>query len=238
MKFFSRLCPAVFALGLLTSSALPAQVPAERSADADAILQRLRMSQTLSNLTLQGHLRVSSKKTPFILKLAGPQSTYTFSDTGESLRLSLGETDSKIEEIAADGSVKAVSSRQFADKVGGTPMTYEDISLRFLYWPHASVEGDENVNSFDCWKIWVATPKGSGSQYAGAYIWAAKKGGALMRVDCYAPGSILAKRFRVISGQEIKREWVLKSMRIESYDPPGSAKPSISYLEIDGAAAE
>jgi hypothetical protein len=229
-------------LSLALLAALPATAPAqesvaaERAADANAILDRLRMSQTLKDVTLTGRLRPAkgSKSTPFVLKLDGPVSTYTFTETGLGLRLSLGENASKIEEIGPDGAVKTVGTKNFGDHIGDTPVTYEDISLRFLYWPHAKIEGEESVNSFDCWKLWVATPEGTGSQYAGAYLWVGKGTGALMRADCYAPGSKLAKRFLVRTPQKIRGQWALKSMRIESYDPPGSVKPETSYLELDG----
>lgn len=208
------------------------KVEASRGEEAEAILQRLRISQTLQNQKLKGNLRVGSRKAPFVLDLNGPVSTYTFLDTGESLRLSLGADSSTIEEIDAQGKVKQVGRRLFDEKVAGTPLTYEDVALRFLYWPHAEVVGEETINTIKCWKLWVATPP-KDSQYAGVYIWVGKNG-ALMRADCYASGSRLAKTFKVISGQEIDGQWVLKSMRIESYDPPGSKKPVMAYLNIDG----
>lgn len=243
LKFLPRSAwfRAALALALFAPLAAVPQLTAQetrtaaRSENADAILDRLRMSQTLQNRALKGSLRVGSgsKKTPFKLELQGPVSTYTFLDSGESLRLSLGERGSTIEEISPDGKVTKVGKRQFSDRIVGTPITYEDISLRFLYWPHAEVEGEETINTRACHKLWVASPKGT-SQYAGVRVWVDKGSGALMRADCFAPGGELAKRFSVRSGQEIGGQWALKQMRIESFNPPGSGKATQAYLEIDG----
>jgi hypothetical protein len=211
-------------------------IPAVRGEDAGAILDRLRMSQTLQNMTFRGNLRMGSTRTPFVLKLEGPTSTYTFSETGQGLRLSLGESKSTVEEISPGGQVTEVGCEKMTGKIGSTPLTYEDISLSFLYWPHATVEGEETISTRKCWKLWVATPPGGCTQYSGVYVWVDKGSGALMRADGYSPDRKLAKRFHVISAQKINNQWSLKQMRIEAYDPPGSGGVTRAYLEIDGAA--
>ena len=50
------------------------------------------------------------------------------------------------------------------------PITYEDLALKFLYWPDARVVGEESVRSRRCWKIELQAPSHD-SQYSGVMLW-------------------------------------------------------------------
>ncbi len=219
------------ALGALALSILPAG-HVFASPTGQQLLQNLRMSQTLENTVLSGQLRQGREKYPFLLYLQGPVSTYQFTDSGEKVRLELRPGDSR---LIKEG--ERVSGETFAQKVRGTDLTYEDIALRFLYWPNAEIVAEEEVGSFDCWKMWVSTNPGR-STYSGAYLWIAKLHGGLVKADCYIDKD-LVKRFQVRSFQRIKGSWVMKSLDIESFRPGNSRRPvSRTKLEIFGEASQ
>jgi negative regulator of sigma E activity len=115
--------------------------------------------------------------------------------------------------------------------VRGTGITYEDLALKFLYWPDARVTGENSIRSRNCWKLELKAPSRQ-SQYSNVYLWVDKAGGALMRMDGFDWKGQLAKRFEVISAQKIEDRWFLKQMRIEEFVPGTGKVQTRTYLEI------
>ena len=210
------------------------------SADAAApsakeILASVRMQQAQQETDLQGQLRQDATVVPFRLTQTGPVIRYSFANPSEALQLRLGETDSRLEEITRSG-VEKIAPAQFDHKVRGTAVTYEDLSLKFLYWPKAQMIGEENINTRSCWKLQLTAPSRQ-SQYSSVFLWVDKAGGALMRLEGFDWDGKLAKRFHVISGQKIDGRWFLKQMRIEEMQPGTNKVQSRTYLEIKKPSA-
>jgi hypothetical protein len=211
-------------LAVCLTSASAAAPPAKQ------ILAQTRALQTRQNVEVSGQLRQAELLIPFRLTLAGPVIRYSFSDPDESLQLRLGENDSGLEEMTKNG-VDKISGAEFAQKVRGTAITYEDLALRFLYWPNAEVTGEDYANTRRCWKIELKPP-GRQSQYSRVNIWCDQKSGAMLRMEGFDWNGKLTKRFAVVSIQDIDGRTFLKQMRIESL-PPGGGKRAYTYLEIN-----
>jgi hypothetical protein len=188
------------------------------------------MRQAQQQIDLQGQLRENEIVVPFKLIQNGPIVRYIFSNPDEALQLQLGEKDSRLDEISGSG-VEKVSPAQFDRKVRGTSVTYEDLALKFLYWPNASVIGEENIRTRNCWKLQLRPPSRD-SQYGTVWLWIDKGSGALMRMEGYNAKGQLAKRFEVVSAQKIDNRWFLKQMRIEELQPGTKKVQSRTYLEI------
>jgi outer membrane lipoprotein-sorting protein len=203
---------------------------AEPAPSATEILASVRMQQAQQQIDLQGQLRENEIVVPFKLIQSGPIVRYTFSNPDEALQLQLGEKDSRLDEISGSG-VERVSPAQFDRKVRGTSVTYEDLALKFLYWPNASVLGEENIRTRNCWKLQLRAPTRD-SQYGIVWLWIDKASGALMRMEGYNARGQLAKRFEVVSAQKIDHRWFLKQMRIEELQPGTKKVQSRTYLEI------
>jgi hypothetical protein len=201
---------------------------AEPAPSARDILESARMRQTQQQIDLHGQLRQNEIVVPFQLIQSGSVVRYIFSNPDESLQLQLGEKDSRLDELSRDG-VKKVA--QFDRKIRGTDVTYEDISLKFLYWTDASVVGQENVRTRDCWKLQLRAPSRN-SQYSSVLLWVDKASGALMRMEAYDWNRQLMKKFEVVSAQKIDNRWFLKQMRIEQLQPGTNKVVSRTYLEI------
>src|ERR1700716_2057077 len=153
----------------------------EPAPSAKDILASVRMQQARQQIDLQGQLRQENIVVPFQLIQSGSIVRYIFTNPDESLQLSLGENDSQLDELSADG-VKKVA--RFDRKVRGTDVTYEDLALKFLYWPDASVVGEETVRTRKCWKLESRAPSKQ-SQYSKVILWIDKTSGALMRMEGY-----------------------------------------------------
>jgi hypothetical protein len=216
-----------FACALLGASLMFAASPPS----AKEILDSVRLQQAKQELELQGQLREGAMVIPFRLTQSGPVIRYSFSKPNEVLQLRLGDNDSRLEEITGD-KLEKITPAQFDRKVRNTAVTYEDLSLRFLYWPNAKVIGDDTIQMVDCWRLELSAPPRQ-SQYATVRLWVQKEGAAIMKVEGYDGNGKLTKRFLVVSGQKIEGRWFLKQMRIEEIDPATGKAKTRTYLEIN-----
>ena len=197
---------------------------------AKKILDSVRMLEAQQQIDLDGQLREHEKTIPFHLTQTGPLIRYSFVDPDEVLELRLGENRSRLD-LVTDAGAEKFSADKLSAKIRGTVVTYEDLALKFLYWPNARVLGDETVRTRSCWKLQV-TAAGRDSQYWYVLLWADKASGALMRMEGYDWNGKLAKRFEVISAQKIDNRWFLKQMRVEELQPGTKIVQARTYLEI------
>lgn len=160
----------------------------------------------------------------------GPLIRYSFTNPDEVLQLRLGENSSRLEVMSDDGA-KTIPAAKLNQQVRGTGVTYEDLALKFLYWPNAEVTGEQNIRTRSCWKLQLHAPSRQ-SQYSNVFLWVDKVSGALMRMEGYDWNGRLAKRFEVISAQKIENRWFLKQMRIEELQPGTNKVLARTYLEI------
>ena len=168
---------ALTLLSLVTAAALKAApLPAAKD-----ILESVRLQQAQQQIELEGQLRENDKLIPFRLTQTGPVIRYSFSNPDEALQLRLGDNDSRLEQVTSEG-VEKIAPAQFDGKVRGTAITYEDLALKFLYWPDARVTGENSIRTRNCWKLELKAPSRQ-SQYSNVYLWVDKSGGALMRID-------------------------------------------------------
>jgi hypothetical protein len=202
----------------------------ETSPTAKEILSSVRMQQAQQQIDLQGQLRQNEVVVPFHLIQSGPVVRYIFSNPDEALQLQLNPNESRLDQISGGG-VEKIAPAQFDRKIRGTDVTYEDLALKFLYWPDAKVVGEDNIRSRNCWKLELRAPSRQ-SQYSNVLLWIDKESGALMRMEGYDWNGQLARRFEVISAQKINHRWFLKQMRIEQLQPGTNQVKSRTYLEI------
>jgi hypothetical protein len=215
-----------FTLALtLTSLAYAEPVPS-----AQEILASVRMLETRQEMDLQGQLRDNETVIPFRLIQTGPVILYSFSNPAERLQLRLGENSSRLD-VVTDIGTETLAAAKLDQKIRGTGVTYEDLALKFLYWPNARVLGQETIRTRPCWKLQLRAPSHQ-SQYSNVLLWVDKTSAALMRLEGYDWNGQLAKRFEVVSAQKIDDRWFLKQMRIEELQPGTNKVQSRTYLEI------
>jgi hypothetical protein len=218
-----RVTVVVFTFAVAVLSAAPPP-------SANEILDSVRMLEARQQIDLEGQLREDEKVIPFHLTQTGPLIRYSFADPEEVLQLRLGENGSRLDLVTAAGSEK-FPAEKLNEKIRGTSISYEELALKFLYWPNARVLGDETVRTRSCWKLQSVAPSRD-SQYWNIVIWVDKASGALMRMEGYDWNGKLAKRFEVISAQKIDDRWFLKQMRVEELQPGTNKVRARTYLEI------
>ena len=220
-------------LGLLLALTGYASLPSLRGQDAEAILQAARMNPTSHPAALHAQIRGEGSPTPMTIQLKDHVIRYEFTTPEQTILLKLDPTETLlIEQI--QGVPKPISAMHLHDTVRNTGVTYEDLSLGFLYWPHPVIRGEETIATRPAWKIDLQAP-GSEPLYGVARLWIDKENGAIIRIEGYDKQGLLLRRFEVKSVQKIDDLWMLKQMRIESFAPGNSHDVlSRSYLEILG----
>jgi hypothetical protein len=220
----------LISIALLAWSLSPRQSSAQE--DANAILDQLRSAQAQINRTLTGRLRPeNADPIPFQLQLKGGEFDYKFTNPPETIKLQLTENGSVLKDEKASGHQILTGSR-LSESVRGTDVSYEDLSLRFIYWKNAKYEGEQRVRTITC-SIVLVQPSARNTEYGSVRLWIAKDRGALIKAEGYNWQGKAIKRFEVISGQQIEGKTIFKQIRIERLDPQNGKVISRSYLELD-----
>jgi hypothetical protein len=200
--------------------------------DANVILDEIRSAQAHISQPLSGRLRPENgDPIPFQLQLKGTEFDYKFTNPAETIRLQLTDTGSVLTDQTSNGQ-QVLSGARLSEPVRGTDITYEDLSLRFIYWKNAKYEGEQRVRTITC-SIVLVQPFLRNSEYGSVRLWIAKDRGALIKAEGFNSQGKAVKRFEVISGQQIEGKTIFKQIRIERLDPQNGKVISRTYLELD-----
>jgi len=202
--------------------------------DPNDILDEMRLAQAQITRPLSGRLRPENgDPIPFQLQLKGTEFDYKFTNPPETIKLQLNDTGSVLTDQTSAGP-QTLSGSRLSEPVRGTDITYNDLSLRFIYWKNAHYEGEQRVRTITC-SIVLVQPASRNSEYSAVRLWIAKGRGALIKAEGFDWQSKVVKRFDVISGQQIEGKTIFKQIRIEQLDPQSSKVVSRTYLELDAA---
>jgi Outer membrane lipoprotein-sorting protein len=200
--------------------------------DANAILDGIRSAQAHIGQPLSGRLRPENgDPIPFQLQLAGAEFDYKFANPPETIKLQLSDSGSVLTDQTTAGQ-RVLSDAKLSEPVRGTDVTYEDLSLRFIYWKNAKYEGEQTVRTITC-SIVLVQPSSRNTEYSAVRLWIAKDRGALIKAEGFDWQGKVVKRFEVISGQQIEGKTIFKQIRIERLDPQNGKVISRTYLELD-----
>jgi hypothetical protein len=210
----------------------PAIIHAELSPSAEEILQAARMSPTAKPAVLRAQIRGEEKPTPLLISLKDHVITYDFKDPDQILQLKLDAENTRLLE-KKNGVSQTINGSHLHDSIRDTGVTYQDLSLGFLYWPQPLLQGEETVRTRPSWKIDLQAPA-SEQIYGVARVWIDKESGAILRIEGYDKKGLLLRRFEIVSAQKIDGLWMLKQMRIESFIPGNPNPVTRRYLEVLG----
>jgi len=217
---------------IFTLLALAALAPLSAQ-DAEAILERARLAATLQQNDLNGRIRKDRQTTPVKIFLRGENIQFAYSlDNRTWKRFHMRLSDEKYElfEIR-DGKTFRFDRDKLAQPVAGSDLTFEDLSLRFFYWPNPRLLGSERVRTFDCWKIRLDNP-GTAGDYSAVYVWIHKEFGAFMKVEGFDRQGNRLKQFTVEDVMKLDDgSYTLKQMKVASFR--GGRTSGISYLEFE-----
>lgn len=199
---------------------------------ADEILKRARFSSTLQVQDLVGQLRKNGKKSSVALYLRKEdiQFQYFKDNKWQKFHMQLKEGGGKLFRLI-DGKKKHFNKADLATPILGTDLTYEDLSMNFLYWDNAKWEKQERVKTQKCDVLRLENP-GSGGKYKVVYVWVHVEYGAIMRVVGYDEKGRRLKEFAVDKIMKVGKEYTLRTMKVESFNPDNKKKIGNTYLEF------
>lgn len=196
------------------------------------------MSATLTKLDdgLSGNLRKGNQKTPVTLFLKGQDIQFQFSENKGPWRgfhMHIGDEAFNLSEVV-DGKMRKMPPEKLVAPIANTDLNYEDLALRFLYWPNPKFEGQEDVGGQPCYKIRVDKPTGVAGRYQVVYVWVHVKFGAFMRIRGHDKKGGLIKEFQVEDIMQVAKDvWTLRKMQVATHDPATSRRISITDVTFD-----
>ena len=234
MKFYTKRLVGFLALTI----ALP--VMAEQELTAEQMLRWVRINGAVQEGSMDGNLRRSDgKKVPFNLTMEKGGMSFAFENPKQVVALDLTGEDLSISESINGGAMKPVPSSRFGEAIRGTDANFEDIALRFLFWPNPTFEKDadgsklvERVATRESFKIRANNPYKSGP-YGVIFAWVDKETGALMRVQGYDWNGKCIKQFEVISARKVDKAWMLKQLRVDRVDAESGKVVSRTWLNFE-----
>lgn len=202
--------------------------------DPDRILEGARLSATLVELDegLEGYLSHDRRKIPITIFLKGKNIQFQYYENKKWRVFHMRLADDKYDlfEII-DGKTRNFPSSKMTEAIAGTDMTYEDLALRFFYWPNPKLEGKENVGFEECYRLRLNKPGGAPGRYEGVYVWVHTKFGAFMRIRGHDKNGTLVKEFQVEDVMKVgDGTWVLEKMQVATHDPNNGRRQSITDL--------
>jgi hypothetical protein len=226
-------------LTLLTGAMLcaPSVVHAQ-APDAQRILEGARLAATLTQLDegLQGHITHNRRRIPITLFLRGKDIQFQFTEPGGPLRvfhMRLSDRSYDLFEII-NGKTVNFPPQKLIEPIAGSDLTYEDLALRFFYWPNPRLEGVENVGGQQCYKLRLNKPRGAAGRYEAVYVWVHTKYGAFMRIRGHDARGGLVKEFQVEKVMPIGNDvWTLEQMQVATHDPASGRRLSITSVNLN-----
>jgi len=207
---------------------------ADNTPSGDELLKVVRQSQALQDLSkLKGHIRNDNTGQDIPMELTMKEGVVRFflRNPNEIINLEMDNSGSKLTRVAAGGKSQ-ISQSIYAEHVRNTDINYEDLSMRFLYWPHAKIIGEDTLSFQKCWIVRVTNPDGRGP-YGTVDAWVAKSSGAMMKMEAHNAQGKKVKQFLVRKGQKYKGAYILKQMRVESFNPADGSISGRTYMDID-----
>lgn len=188
--------------------------------NADEVLQLVRYSYTTYNRNFIGELRMGiAKKVEFQLGLKPDSISYLFDDPPQIIFLDTKNRSFTLLEGVGGAPMKPVNPTKFDEKIRGTDVTYDDLSMRFLYWPNAKIVREEKLKGRNCLLLSIPNPDGAGA-YASVDVWIDKVSGGMVKMIGRDKGNRPIRRFEVLSGKKFDDVWIVNHIRIETVDGP------------------
>jgi len=202
--------------------------------NGDDVLKMVRYSYTRINRSFKGQLRHDKKKIPYLLALRPQSITFRFGTPDQVIQLTTDKGNLVLKESFGDKSkLEVVKPEWYRSRIRGTDVTFDDISMRFLYWPNAKII-DKNAKYLrrNAWVVQVMNPSGLG-EYGSVRVWVDKGSGSMLKMEGYEPiEGRKIKEFKVQSVKKMGDIWMVDQMLIETLNPATGKRISRTYLDI------
>ncbi len=221
----------LFAAIAITAISALSTMSAHADEAAEKVLRGARFAAALQNQDLHGYMKKDGSKTPITLFLRGQniQFQYKVGKVDKRFHMRLMPNQFDLLEII-ENKTRKFNNKKLAERINETDLSFEDLSMRFLYWKNSSIVGEEKISGQKCHRVRLVNPDEAGD-YRIVYAWVHKKFGSLMRVVGYNAAGQPLKQFQVTDLMKVGKEFTLKRMRVDSLRD--NKVVGTTYLEFD-----
>ena len=208
--------------------------------EADELLREMRTALTSQgSRDVLGSIRKGSTRVPFSLSARGDTIAFQYKqgDAWKRFDVHIGSKEVRLM-LVNNGKAIVMSPANYSQNIAGTDVTYEDLSLRFLYWKGGTIlpdSADSRIKGRDCFIVQAANPSPGVGQFTTVRMWIDKENGTVWQVDGYGADGKLRKRFSITSVQRLSDgSWFFKQMKMEVRNPQNDRRTiALDYLEMD-----
>ena len=220
-------------------AAMMAPLSVSADAQADKILATTRYAATMqTQQDLHGHMSKNGKRTPLSLFLRNENIQFSYQVKGKDNRFHMRLKQDRYDLLEIkDGKTTRFSDAKLSQNINGTDVSYEDLSMRFLYWKDTELEGEEKVNRQLCYKLRLNNPSKTAGKYRIVDVWVHKKHGGMMKLIGYNAAGMPLKKFLVTALMRVGKgkEYTLRTMRVSTVDAKSNKTTGITYLNFEKA---
>lgn len=140
-------------------------------------------------------------------------------DTGavqERLRVTRQDTQRTVE-LRAGANLTPVPTPPLTTPVCGTDVTWLDLTLDFLWWGDARIDGQDSVKGHDCAIVRVSPPAPM-PDCAGVRLWIEPKIRCLLQAEQLDGRGQPARRMTIRSVKEFNKRWLISELEIARID--------------------
>lgn len=205
---------------LLAAAAIVAPLHAQQP-DANTMIRGIRLSATLQQMDLNGVIQKDGQAdVPVSLFVRENNMQFHLSDK-DRFHIRMGDESAKLMTVVDDkGTTRDFPANKLTQRIAGTDVTYEDLTLRFLYWPNAQLEGEEKIRGEDCYKIRINNPGKEGA-FGVVYVWVHQKYGAFWQIRAHDFKGKALKEFQVNEVMKLPdgKSYTIKEMLVNTLAP-------------------
>ncbi|MFH0878138.1 MAG: outer membrane lipoprotein-sorting protein [Lentisphaerota bacterium] len=117
------------------------------------------------------------------------------------------------------------------DRIQQTDISWVDLSLSFLWWPHGKTTGSEKIKGRLCYIVEVPSPAPGPSNYGGVRLWIDPQVYVLLQAVALDSDKKEAKRLQVKSFKKINGVWMISDLEIQ--DLVSKHKTLLRVRQID-----
>lgn len=211
----------------------------EAAQNADELLREMRqMLVSQGSRDVAGKIRKGSARIPFSLSARQQTIVFQYKQDDAWKRFDVRIGDKKVDLLLVNnGKAVVMAPASYAQPIAGTDVTYEDLSMRFLYWKGSSIlpdSQDSRIKGRDCYIVQAPNPTPGVGQFATVRMWVDKENGTIWQIDGYGKDGKLRKRFSITSIQKLSDgTWFFKQMKMEVRDPNTGRTTALDYLDMD-----
>jgi len=201
-------------------------------AAAEKVLAKARFATALQNQDLSGQLRKGGKRYPITLFLRQKNIQFHYLVGKEWVKFHMRQNKEQFDLFEMrGGKTFKFDDKKLVQPIQGTDLTFEDLSMKFLYWKNAKIVKEERIKGQKCDVVRLINPGKSG-RYAIVYAWIHKEQAALMKVVGYDAKGRVLKQFSIDKIMKVGKTYTLEKMRIDTFDPERGRSIGVTYMEF------